>query len=291
MKFIIKREGRSVEISEVNSSILVYRIPYQNLLKDKSTVMKLIKNKFIVYILFGENNQENDVVYVGKSTNGLLNRPTSHKQKFDNWRYCYVLTQFEERTFFNDGIIQYIENEVCKRINDIKHYKNTTELTSNTTANNFDIEDCKAYLEKAYEMLDVLGLDLLTYMEPDPELVQKQETEDDSQIMAIPDGKYTLSRKIKRWGNKTATGEMQVAHGKFIVLTGSTVCPNEGPGLMDSIRIRRENSSISNNILKEDVVFNSPSSAAYFIIGSATNGWFDWKNSEGKPISVYRELN
>ena len=31
MKYIIKRIGRSVEISEATSSLLVYRIPYQNL--------------------------------------------------------------------------------------------------------------------------------------------------------------------------------------------------------------------------------------------------------------------
>ena len=31
MKYIIKRIGRSVEIPEATSSLLVYRIPYQNL--------------------------------------------------------------------------------------------------------------------------------------------------------------------------------------------------------------------------------------------------------------------
>ena len=110
MKYIIKRIGRSVEISEATSSLLVYRIPYQNLSAGADEPIK-IKNKFIVYILFGENNDGQDVIYVGKSTNGLKNRPTSHDDKFDNWTYCYVLTQFEERTFFNDGTIQYIEDK------------------------------------------------------------------------------------------------------------------------------------------------------------------------------------
>ena len=81
MKYIIKRIGRSVEISEATSSLLVYRIPYQNLSVGADEPIK-IKNKFIVYILFGENNDGQDVIYVGKSTNGLKNRPTSHDDKY-----------------------------------------------------------------------------------------------------------------------------------------------------------------------------------------------------------------
>ena len=52
MKYIIKRTGRSIEISEATSSVLVYRIPYQNLASGADEPIK-IKNKFIVYILFG----------------------------------------------------------------------------------------------------------------------------------------------------------------------------------------------------------------------------------------------
>lgn len=68
MKYVIKRIGRSVEISEATSSLLVYRSPYQNLSAGVDEPIK-IKNKFIVYILFGENNEGQDVIYVGKSTN------------------------------------------------------------------------------------------------------------------------------------------------------------------------------------------------------------------------------
>lgn len=70
MKYSIRCEGRTVEISESGCSYLVFRIPYQNL-ADSSEELIEIKNKFIVYILFGENNNGPDVLYVGKSTKGL----------------------------------------------------------------------------------------------------------------------------------------------------------------------------------------------------------------------------
>ena len=286
MKYIIRRIGRTVEITEATSSLLVYRIPYQNLSDNANESVK-IKNKFIVYILFGENKEGADVIYVGKSTNGLKTRPTSHGDKFNNWTYCYVLTQFEERTFFNDGTIQYIEDKVNKRVNDLNHYKNTTKVTNAGTANSFDMEDCDAYLAKAYEMLDVLGLDLITYSDNDNEAIDMDNDSQGSDV--IPAGIYTLKRKIKRWGNKTAKATMQVAGGKFIVLKGSDFCPNEGCGLIDAVRIKRENAEVLNEVLQEDVVFRSPSGASSFVIGSSSNGWRAWKNSDGQSISVYHK--
>lgn len=285
MKYIVRRIGRTVEISEATSSLLVYRIPYQNLYSDASEPIK-IKNKFIVYILFGENNDGSDVVYVGKSTNGLKNRPTSHDDKYDNWTYCYVLTQFEERTFFNDGTIQYIEDKVNKRVNDLNHYHNTTKVTNAGTANRFDMEDCDAYLEKAYEMLDVLGLDLLTFS--DNEEMREVDTEDSS-AEGIPDGTYFIHRKVKRWGNRVVNAKIQLTGGKFIILAGSDFCPNEGPGLLDMVRIKRTNAEVSDNKLLEDVVMNTPSAAASFVIGAAANGWFTLRTQDGEPIDIYRK--
>ena len=286
MRYIIKRIGRSVEISEATSSLLVYRIPYQNLSVGADEPIK-IKNKFIVYILFGENNDGQDVIYVGKSTNGLKNRPTSHDDKFGNWTYCYVLTQFEERTFFNDGTIQYIEDKVNKRVNDLKHYQNTTKVTNAGTANTFDMEDCDEYLSKAYEMLDVLGLDLITYMDAE-DTTDADSVADDTASGLVPDGIYNMSWKLRRWGNKTAKGKMQVVGGKYIILVGSDVCPNEGHGLMDIVRMKRENANIVDDKLQEDIVLNSPSGAASFVTGAAANGWSTWRTEQGQMIDIFR---
>ena len=240
-----------------------------------------------MYILFGENTDGQDVIYVGKSTNGLKNRPTSHDDKYDNWTYCYVLTQFEERTFFNDGTIQYIEDKVNKRVNDLKHYKNTTKVTNAGTANTFDMEDCDAYLVKAYEMLDVLGLDLITYMDTD-DSSDIDTVSNDAEAGAVPDGVYNMSWKLRRWNNKTAKGKMQVSGGKFIILAGSDVCPNEGHGLMDTVRMKRENANIIDDKVQEDIILNSPSSAASFITGASANGWSTWRTENGNLIDIFR---
>ncbi len=287
MKYIARTIGRSVELSEANSSVLVYRIPYQNLLDGADDSIR-IKNKFIVYILLGERADGKDAMYVGKSKNGLKNRPTSHG---NNWTYCYILTQIEERTFFNDGTIQYIEDQINRRIKDTNHYLNTTQVTNSETVNRLDEEDCDIYLEKAYQMLDVLGLDLITFYSDQEEEGEIPSFETDGQEGAgvIPDGVYSMSWKLKRWDGRTAKGKMQVTGGKCIVLAGSMVCPNEGHGLIDVVRIKRQNASVENGILQEDVVFKSPSGAAEFITGGAANGWTTWRTEDGSYIDIFRK--
>lgn len=285
MKYTVKQYGRSVELSEANSSILVYRIPYQDLGRGIETALK-IKNKFIVYILFGESETGKDVVYVGKSKNGLKQRPTSHEDLYSHWDYCFILTQFEERTFFNDGTIQYIEDQVNKQVNSINHYDNKTSQTNGGTANRNDEEDCDTYLQKAYLMLDVLGLDLLTYMQDDTD--EEAGEEDEQSTATVPDGFYHMARKLKKWNNKTAEGRMQVADGKYILLKGSDVCPNEGKGLFDSVRVKRASANIINNKLQEDIVFSTPTGPAVFVLGCSANGWTTWKTENDEPIDVFR---
>jgi hypothetical protein len=50
----------------------------------------------------------------------------------------------------------------------------------------------------------------------------------------------------------------------------------------------RRNAKIENNILLDDIVCSSPSSAGWIIIGRHNNGWMEWKNKDGQPIDVFR---
>ncbi len=276
-RYVSRYLGRSIEMSRANSPTLVYRIPYQNL-RAKDEVFS-IKNPFIVYILRGKNGAGRDTIYVGKSKNGLKNRPTSHEKKCKNWFYCYVLTQFHEGTFFNDGAIQYLEDRLSKIVDDIGAYENTTDRTNSGTANRNDEEDCEDYLEEALQMLDVLGLDLITHQTDESDC--DDDEEDPGEDYKIPDGVYYLKRKLKKLGNKPVEAKMQVSGGRYIVLPDSMVCASEGPGLQDSIILKRKAAMIEDGILKEEVSFKSPSAAGSFVIGASCNGWVNWKDEKG----------
>lgn len=159
-KYIINvTSSKCVEVSRPNSSILVFKIPY-GIVKAKTYDVK-IENRFIVYILHNKNSNGKDSIYVGKSKNGLDNRPQAHNNKSESWTDCYILTTFKERTFLNDGTIQYIENALKHIIDDNEaSYANTTIQTAENTANSTDEEFCKEYIEEVKEMMYLLGLNL-----------------------------------------------------------------------------------------------------------------------------------
>ena len=235
-RYIIKYNDGAVEMTKPNSTILIYKIPYTNLKAMKPGFV--IPNLFIVYILFGKNTRGKDVLYVGKSKNGLANRPTAHGDKYANWSYCYILTQFKERTFFNDGTIQYLEDVLNHRINELNLYHNTTVTTSSGTANTDDVENCDDYLAEVYKMLDILGLDLITKSEEAEAEKDVEESERGyraSDRAKIPDSIYYFARKVKRFGNTFLRGEMRVKSGTFILLKGSDVATETGIGLSSII--------------------------------------------------------
>lgn len=172
-KFQIEyEENGSVKVTRKNHKTQVYKIPFSNLTPKK--VGFEVKNPFVVYILFARNYSGKDYIYVGKSKNGIFNRPKSHADKF-NAEFCYILTQEYSGTFLNDGTIQYLENQVNKRVTGCNTFTNTTETTNTGTANSSDEEDCDDYLEEVYEMLQVLGLDLTTIFEEENVVVKTEE--------------------------------------------------------------------------------------------------------------------
>ena len=286
--YVIKRNNNSVEMTKPNSTMLLYKIPYKDIAARK--IGFIIPNNFIVYILFGQNPKGRDRIYVGKSKNGIANRPTSHADKYDNWTTCYVLTQFKERTFFNDGTIQYLEDTLNHRINEIGTYCNTTISTTSGTANKDDEEYCDDYLAEAYNMLNILGLDLITNSD---EAIADEDIENASNWATdrakVPDGIYYFSKKIKRFRNIRFKGKMQVKDHTFILLAGSNVAPEAGASLSANIDELRNNASVENGILMENIEMNSPSACGEFIIGAASNGWKDWKTEDGRPIDIYRK--
>ncbi|MBQ9043185.1 MAG: DUF4357 domain-containing protein [Eggerthellaceae bacterium] len=104
----------------------------------------------------------------------------------------------------------------------------------------------------------------------------------------VPDGEYTMNRKLKRAG-KAIEATMIVRSGTFVIPAGTQVCMVEGTGLSEGVRQLRTMFVDEDGTSTEDVEFTSPSSACSFVIGASANGWVNWQNAEGDYIDVYRE--
>lgn len=283
-KYLITCNGHSVELTQPNKTIIIYKILYSDLVNKR--IGFNILNKFVVYILFGRNEHGKDVIYVGESTNGIYNRPTSHDDLYDKWTYCYILTQYEEGKFFNDGLIQYLEDKITKRVAETKLYKLETKKTSSNTANENDEMYCDEYLESAYEMLEILGLDLNSNTLD--KIAEEEVTNGVSSNDKVPDGIYKFSRRIKKINNNLLEATMEVKDGKYILKQGSQITDVVSASIVPSIEEIRNNAQIVDGILQKDIETNSPSACLMIAIAMSCNGWSEWKNSNGEPIDIYR---
>lgn len=110
------------------------------------------------------------------------------------------------------------------------------------------------------------------------------EREINANIGEIPDGKYFLKSTVVGFGKVQA--EAVVEDGIFKILKGA-IC---APARKGKVTQARKDAPIVNNTLIEDVICTSPSSAGWIVIGRSNNGWIEWKDENGNPIDIYRNV-
>lgn len=229
----ITRKGLGYIISKPLSTIKIIRLPYDN-------IKSFDYQSFLVYILVKNNN-----IYVGKSKNGLLNRPTSHT---NNWDLVYFI--IDESNLFNDGIIQYLENVINNKINLTDAYNNQTQLTNRDTINESEYEYISHELNEIYYMLYGLGLDLIHEKE---------------YVYKLDSGKYEVV--YKSIDSKICKAYILV-NQDIILLKDSEINNSISSNLdKDMISMRQNEIYIDLNIIQKDIKFNNILDAISFIYG------------------------
>lgn len=109
----------------------------------------------------------------------------------------------------------------------------------------------------------------------------------DSDIEDTSDGdepELYLNRTIKQINFNVKAFGKQTSDG-FVVLKGSRISPKDDSTISTKVfEIRKNRKVDKNNILLEDVLFNTPSGAAQFVIGKSSNGWIEWRTEDGKTL-------
>ena len=229
----ITRKGLGYIISKPLSTIKIIRLPYNN-------IKSFDYQSFLVYILVKNNN-----IYVGKSKNGVLNRPTSHT---NNWDLVYFI--IDESNLFNDGIIQYLENVINNKINLTDAYNNQTQLTNRDTINESEYEYISHELNEIYYMLYGLGLDLIHEKE---------------YVYRLDSGKYEVI--YKSIDSKICKAYILV-NQDIILLKDSEINNSISSNLdKDMISMRQNEIYIDLNIIQKDIKFNNILDAISFIYG------------------------
>lgn len=260
-----------IKCSLANWTGLCFKIPRTSL--DLCKDRKELKQTG-VYFLFGRNDQtDKNVVYVGqasvrKNGEGILNRLCEHNKNPDKdyWTEAIAITTS------NDSLgpteISYLEHTFCKLAKDAKRYEvkngNDPTIGNLSEEKQSEMED---FIDYAKVIVGTLGHKVFV------PLVEVDTNTDTG-----------VSLYCKR-GDSDAVGVL--TSDGFVVKKGSKISSSTTASCPDyTINRRKQHKDIIGDdfIIKEDILFNTPSGAASFVTGSSANGNVEWKNSDGVAL-------
>lgn len=271
-----------IKCTLANWTGVAYKIPRTEL--DKCKERDDLKQSG-VYFLFGISDETGKgVVYIGqagarKNGEGVLNRLQEHKRnpEKDYWTEAILFTT--SNNFFGPTEISYLENRFCNLALEANRYevKNGNDPTPGNITEEKESE-MEEFIDYAKVIMGTLGHKLF---EPISKPAVKKT--DDAVSTAESTAKLHLERTIKNVGKVEASG-IQTSEG-FVVLQGSHISLVDDDTIPAVIKERRKQALIDEQgVLKEDMLFTSPSYAAMFVIGKSANGLISWKNENGQSL-------
>jgi len=225
-----------------------------------------------VYILTGTDpDTGKPAIYVGEAES-IKDRIKAHLSK-DFWNQIVFFVSKDEN--LTKSHIRFLEGRLIEQAAKAKRCVVTNGQNSGAKLPESDREDMEVFLGKVYQLLPVLGVELLVQVSDSSAPGEKK--------------KEQLHCDIK---NVKAVGHL-VPNG-FLVLKGSEAVSKERPSvekwpapknmrqrfLDEGVLIERADKLE----FTEDVEFSSPSAAAAVIHGGSANGLTAWKNAKGKTL-------
>lgn len=253
---------------------IAYKIPRLYLDKCKD---RLDLKQSGVYFLFGKNDEDEESVYIGqagirKNGEGVLFRVQEHIK--DEFFFSEAVMLTTQNNSFGPTEISYLENKFTNMAIDTDRYKvrngNDPNPGNVTEEKESELED---FIEYSKMVLGVLGYKIFV------PLIDK-ENDDNNKSDEVEELTLYLSRNSKK-SNKTIEAMCKRTDEGFVVLKGSMIETIDSKAIPKSIKDLREKCIANNEIIDgritKNYLFNSPSYAASFVLGTNANGRTEWK--------------
>ncbi len=212
-------------------------------------------------------NEDENKIYIGESEN-FQERIKNHLAKKSFWNIA--ITFFSQNNDLTKADVKYLE---CLAISRIKELNLIDIEENNQIPNPPNLpEHQRAAIDEFFEdvqfITSFLGYNFFTSIQKHSE----------------KDVYYCKRSGIEAQG--------VYKDNKFVVLAGSKISNKEATSYKLKSHSRADMLQnqkleiISDRFLqtKQDIIFNSPSSAASFCLGLSSNGWVDWKEKSGKTL-------
>lgn len=268
--FLPLGDPRSIRVAEITTRIVqVIEVPRPQL---NAFLAMPESDQVAVYFLFGQSEDGADPkVYIGQ-TGDLRKRLVKHNKEKDFWQRALVLISRTNSLTQTHAL--FLEWQCIQEAKKAGRY--TTENGNDGSKPHTPAPlaaDCMEIFDTGRSLLSTLGYPIF---EPIAKAIDQ-----------VTDAELFYCKR----GGTAARGEY-TAEG-FVVLKGSQGRPTISKGfeghsfakhrgeLLAQGKIAIENEAA---VFKEDVLFLSPSGASAVVCGAASNGWREWKNSQGVTL-------
>lgn len=273
-----------IKCTLANWTGIAYKIPrsYLNKCKDRQDL-----RQSGVYFLFGKNDNGEDEVYIGQAgSEGVLFRVAEDLKDeayFSDVRDVVIL--ITQNNSFGLAEVNYLESRFIDTAMDVGRFNVRCGINLDpgnvTEEKESELDD---FIEYSKMVLGVLGYKVFVPLVK----VTEEETIKEKTVKENEELILYLSRKIKKSDRIIEAKCMKTDKG-FVVLSGSMIEETDSksiPKTIKSIRrkCRRRNKIVDGKITG-NYLFNSPSSAASFVLGMNTNGKTDWKTEDGLTLN------
>jgi hypothetical protein len=230
-----------------------------------------------VYFLTGNDpDSGKPALYVGEAEN-IRDRVKAHLEK-DYWnQIVYFISKDENLT---KAHIRYLEGKLIEQARQANRALIINGQSSRAKLPESDREDMEVFLEKIYQLLPVLGVELLVT------------TAHEAVTHAEKEMLYCDIKGLKATGHLTPNG--------FLVLVGSQAVLKERASSQKypwplKMRQRLKDEGVlsvteDNLVFTRDEEFSSPSAAAAVVHGGHANGLVTWKNKEGRTLKEIESI-
>lgn len=224
-----------------------------------------------VYFLTGNDPETGrPALYVGEAES-IRDRIKAHLEK-DFWNQIIFFISKDEN--LTKAHIRYLEGKLIDQARQVNRALVINGHSSGAKLPESDREDMEVFLEKIYQLLPVLGVELLVSASG------KAATNAEKEML------YCEIKGLKAKGRLTPNG--------FLVLKGSQAVLKERasslkyPWPLNMRQRLKEEGVLSTEedhlVFTRDEEFSSPSAAAAVVHGGHANGLIAWKNKDGKTL-------
>lgn len=228
-----------------------------------------------IYLLFGKDKDGRDQVYIGE-VEDVLKRLHQQLAKKEFWNEAIAYISKDEN--LNKAHIKYLENELHQTAEEINRYKVENNVIPNRPSiSEPDQAEMEEFMSNIKILTNTLGHKVFE-QKREPRTSSKQK----EKVFYIK-----AARGAEASGEPTADG--------FVIFEGSQVADTEVESIRDSSsRLRQQlieegviKETSSGNILTEDYLASSPSTAAVVVMGRSANGLAEWKLQDGTTLKEF----